>query len=224
MCSPNPFEARQLTKSELNRNDIYMTAEPRSGRVVALVGPLRFAQWLLLAFDRHCRQCVERPRQITLHHDTTAELDFWTRHHDGSEMFWSLVPAVEPLSGSSGRTRRDTTLWSNAVQRAGIQLTFVFENEVLKQGQRIANYFRLLPHVQAGYQLPNSEHARSRVMEIFVKQPVPMTFEQLEASLNDLDSATVRSAACRLLFEGLLTFSEDLPLTRRTLLTTGTHP
>src|SRR5690242_5081428 len=128
-----------------------MTAAPRLGDPVALVGPLRFAQWLLLTFDRNYIACVERPRQLVLHHDTSVELDFWTLHRDGSEMFWFLVSETNSHLGPTGRVHQDTTLWSRAIENAGIPLTFIFESDLLHQGQRIANFFRLLPHVQAAY-------------------------------------------------------------------------
>lgn len=214
-----PFSPRRLTKSELDRNDIYMTAEPRTGRVVSLIGPLRLAQWLLLTFDRDCADCVERPRQLSLGGSTCIELDFWTRRRDDSEMFWFMVAESESTNGPTGRVHRDATLWSRAVQNAGVSLTLVYEKELLQRWQCIANYFRLLPNVQAAYQLPDILRLRGRVTDAFGRTPVPMTFEQLELSLHDLARPSVRSAICSMIYEGLLTFEEDLPLSRRTLLT-----
>lgn len=214
-----PFSARLLTKSELDRNDIYMTAAPKTGRVVTLVGPLRFAQWLLLTFDRDCIDCVERPRPLSLSGSTCIELDFWSRRRDDSEMFWLMVAESDSTNGPTGRVHRDATLWSRAVQNAGLSLTFVYENEILQRWQRVANLFRLLPHVQAAYRIPEILCLRDRVADAFAHNPVPMTFEQLELILYDLEQASVRSTVCSMIYEGLLTFEEDLPLSRRTLLT-----
>jgi hypothetical protein len=218
-----PFNPRPLTKSELDRNDIYMTAKPRTGELVALVESIRLAHWLLLTFDRQYCDCVERPRQLTLHHDVSVELDFWTRQRDGAEMFWALVPEKDSLHGPTGRVHRDATLWSQAAQSTGIPLTFVHENQILHQGQRVANFFRLLPHTQAAYQLSDMGRLRDRVTEVFACRPVPMTFEQVESSLHDLDKASVRSTICGFIYEGIATFEADLPLTARTLLTWRTQ-
>lgn len=216
-----PFHPRLLTKSELDRNDVFMTTHPRSGDLVTLVDPIRLAQWLLLIFNRQYRDCVERPRQLSLHHDKTVELDFWTLHNDGSEMFWVLVPEKDCQRGPSGRAHRDATLWSQAASGAGIPITFIYESEILHQGPKIANYFRLLPHAQAARHLPDITLLRGRISEVFSHLPIALTFEQVENSLQKLDKAAVRATLSGLICEGQLTFEEDLPLSDRTLLTWG---
>lgn len=214
-----PFTSRPLTSSELSRYDIFMTAKPGSNEIVALVDPIRLAQWLLLMFDRHCTECVERPRKLTLHNEVSVELDFWTRHRDGSEMFWVIVSEKDSHLTLTGRVHRDATLWSQAAAATGIPLTFVHESQVLQRGQRAANFFRLLPHVQAAYQLPQIANLRERVRELAVRWPLAMTFEQIENSLPDLDRAAVRATLCSFIFEGVMTFEEEIALTERTLLT-----
>lgn len=214
-----PFCPRPLTKSEFDNNDIYMAAKPGRDDPVEIVGPLRFAQWLLLTFDARCHACVERPRQLTLYHDVVVELDFWTLQHDGSEMFWYIVPEKDLRKGPTGRVFRDATLWAEAAQQTGVPLTFVYEHHILQRGQRIANFFRLLPHAQAAYHLPDRTLIRDRVAEFFAHRPLSMTFEQVERSLCELDKASVRSTLCGFIHEGVITFDHDLPLDDRTLLT-----
>ena len=218
LSNSSPFSPRSLTKSELDNNDIYLTTRPGRRTPVELVGPLRLAQWLLLIFDSQCRDCVERPRQLTLHPDITVEIDFWTQNCDGSEMFWHVVSDKSCESGPSGRIFRDTTLWAEAARKTGIPLTFVQERHILQRGQRVANYFRMLPHAQAAYHLPDGPCLRDRVAECFAHCPLPMTFEQIEGSLLGLDKASVRSTLCGLIYEGAITMDADLPLSERTVL------
>jgi hypothetical protein len=217
-----PFNPRQLTNAELGRHNVFMTAKPRTEELVALVDPIRLAQWLLLVFDRDYSECIERPRQLTLHHDVSVELDFWTRRRDGSEMFWVVVAESDSQHSVTGRVHRDATLWAQAAANTGIPLTFVHERQILQQGHRVGNYFRLLPHVQAAYQLSDIAILRDRVTDLASHWPVPMTFEQIERSLPLLDTAAVRATLCSFIYEGSLSFEADLPLTARTLLTWST--
>lgn len=214
-----PFEPRSLTKQELDREDVYITRSPRHDRSVMLVGVPRLAFWLQQEFDPAIEACVERPRTLDLYSGRNVELDFWTRSTDGKEVFWALVGVDEFSSSKEGVKPKDAALWDQSAHNAWLSLDFAYEHELQRRAQRVANFLRLLPHVQAARRLRDSEVIADRVKELFSPAVISLSFIQIEASLLDFAASAVRVAACTLIHAGWLTFPLDLPISGNTRLT-----
>ncbi len=213
-----PFEPRPLTKQELDREDVYITRSPRQGRSVMLVGVPRLAFLLEQEFDPRIEALVERPRTIDLYSGRSVELDFWTRSADGKEVFWALVGVDEFSSSKEGIKPKDAALWDQSAQNAGLSLDFVYEHQLQRRAQRVANFLRLLPHVQAARRSGNSELIAGRVKELFSPGVISLSFTQAETSLHDFTASAVRMALCTLIHAGWLTFPLDLPISSSTRL------
>lgn len=214
-----PFEPRPLTKQELDREDVYIIRSPRYGRSVMLVGVPRLAFWLEQEFDSAIEACVERPRTLDLHSGRSVELDFWTRSTAGKEVFWALVGVNEISSSKEGIKPKDAALWDQSAQNAGLSLDFAYEHQLQRRAQRVANFLRLLPHVQAARRLADSALIAGRVKELFSPGVISLSFAQIEASIHDFAASAVRVAACTLIHAGWLTFPFDLPVSSSTRLT-----
>ena len=214
-----PFEPRPLTKQELDREDVYITRSPRHGRSVMVVGVLRLAFWLQQEFDPAIEACVERPRSLDLYSGRNVELDFWTRSTNGKEVFWALVGVDEFSSSKDGIKPKDAALWDQSAHNAGLSLEFVYEHELRRRAQHVANFLRLLPHVQAARRLGDSEIIAGRVKELFCAAVTSLSFNQIEASLSDFTASAVRVVVCTLIHAGWLTFPLDLPVSGGTRLT-----
>jgi len=213
-----PFEPRPLTKRELDREDVYITRSPKHGRSVMLVGVPRLAFWLEQEFDPAIEACVERPRTIDLYSGRSVELDFWTRSTDGKEAFWALIGADDFSSSKEGIKPKDAALWDQSAHNAGLSIDFVYEHQLQRRAQRVANFLRLLPHVQAARRSGNSELIAGRVKELFSPGVISLSFTQIETSLHDFTASAVRMALCTLIHVGWLTFPLDLPISSNTRL------
>ena len=214
-----PFEPRPLAKQELDRADIYIARSPKHGRPAMVVGVPRFAFWLEQEFDPTVEACVERPRSLDLYSGRSVELDFWTRSTDGKEVFWALIGVNEVSSSKEGITPADAGLWEQAAQNAGLSLDFVYEHELQRRAQRVANFLRLLPHVQAARRLADCASIAGRVKELFSPGVISLSFTQIEASLQGFAASAVRVAVCTLIHAGWLTFPLDLPISSHARLT-----
>jgi len=213
-----PFEPRPLTKQEFDREDVYITRSPKHGRSVMLVGVPRLAFWLEQEFDPAIEACVERPRTLDLYSGHSVELDFWTRTTAGKEVFWALVGVEEFSSSKDGVKPKDAALWDQSAHNAGLSLDFVYEHQLQRRAQRVANFLRLLPHVQSARRLGDLALVAGRVKELFSPGVISLSFAQIEASLHDFTASVVRVATCTLIHAGWLTFPLDLPISGSTRL------
>lgn len=216
--NPLPFEPRHLTKQEFDRDDIYITRSPKNSRSVMLVGVSRLAFWIEREFTPTVEACVERPRSLDLYPGRSVELDFWTRSSDGKEVFWALVGVDEFSSSKAGVKPKDAANWNQSAQKAGLPLEFVYEHNLQRRAQRVANFLRLLPHVQASRRLADTEIISGRVMDLFSPGIISLSFAQIEASVHEFAASAVRVAVCTLIHAGSLTFPMDLPLSSNTRL------
>jgi hypothetical protein len=214
-----PFAPRALTEKELSREDVYIARSPKLNRTVTLVDMLRLSFWLEREFDPDIETIVERPRHLELHAGRTIELDFWTRAADGAEQLWAVIGADEFTSTKFGIQPKDVAVWDQAAQRAGLSLQFIYEHELHRRAQRIANYMRLLPHVQAARRLAELASIVGRVKELFSATVQSLSFTQIEGSLQQFAGSAVRMATCVLVHSGWLSFPPDLPLSANTRLT-----
>ncbi|MEY2170627.1 MULTISPECIES: hypothetical protein [unclassified Rhodanobacter] len=216
-----PFDPRSLTSRELSNEDVYITYSPKAGRAVALVGVARLAFWLENEFDPTTQAVVERPRDLELYSGRTIELDFWTRGTDGAETFWAVQGIEECDRVNDGLQPKEATLWDQAAHRAGLSLKFVFEHELQHRAHSIANYLRLLPHIQAARRRAEVPSIAGRVKELFSPVVTSLSFQQIEGSLSQIPADVVRMATCTLLHEGWLGFQKELPLSSHSRLTRG---
>lgn len=214
-----PFEARLLTKQELDREDIYITRSPKCGRAIMIVGVFRFAFWIEQEFNPAVERCIERPRDLDLCDGRSVEIDFWTRSKSGEEVFWVLIGANELSILKEGDKPQSIMLWNQAAQKAGLSLQFAYEHKLQLRSQHIANFLRLLPHVQAGRRLSNKNVIYDRVKELFSLGVISLSFIQIETSLQDFSASDVRIAVCTLIHTGWLSFPIDLPISNATRLT-----
>lgn len=212
-ANPAPFSARPLSSGELLREDIYLTRSPSSGAIIQLVSPVRLAQWLLFEFDPTISACVERPRTVELDTERTGEIDFWTQGRDGSETFWLLVGNEQTIRTQSGVSFRGASLWLPAAQRAGFNLKFVYEYELLRQSQRIANCFRMLSHVQAARALPNLLEIERSILSLFNIAIQHLTPMQMQSGLKHIDQHEVLAAIQSLVHRGRLSVDWSRPIT-----------
>jgi hypothetical protein len=217
-----PYAPRLLTEKELSREDVYIARSPKLNRVVTLIGVLRLSFWLEREFDTATETVVERPRHLQLHDNRTIELDFWTRGTNGGEQFWAVIGADDFTSSKDGIRPKDIALWDQAAHHAGLSLKFVYEHELNRRAQRIANYMRILPHVQAGRRLAELSSIAGRVKELFSAVVQSLSFTQIEGSLGEFAAPAVRMATCTLVHSGWLSFPQDLPLSGNTRLTQET--
>lgn len=211
-----PFTARSLTRQELQREDTYIFRSPKQNQAITLVGVMRLAFWLEQEFDPLTVACVARPRGLQLYPGHEVEIDFWTRSRDGAETFWIAVGASDAQHTKDGVEVKDRPVWEAAAQRAGLSLDYIHEQGLQQRSQPIANYLRLLPHVQAARRHAAIPVLTLRIQELFHAGVFALSFLQLESALEAFPSHEVRMAACVLIHAGWLDFPRDLPLSRRT--------
>src|SRR3546814_1160328 len=85
-----PYIARELSRSELQRLDVYLYDSPKLTRRLSVVRPAALVLALKFEFTADVEAFVERPRTLqvdTSHH----ELSFWTRTRRGLEQFHLLT-------------------------------------------------------------------------------------------------------------------------------------
>ena len=212
-----PFEPRQLTRKEERRGDLYLYHSPRLGRTVAVIGVPSLALALELEFDSETTGFVERPRTLS-YRDAEIELTFWQQERSGRERFHYFVAnaSKEIEQKSRRRQHRNARDIIEAANAAGINLQFVFEDEILTKAASIGTWFRLLPFVQTALTLPHRYSVKERLLEALATQP-RMTFDQAEAALTGVHPADVRAVACALVHAGTLIIDPTKPLSRHTV-------
>lgn len=124
-------------------------------------------------------------------------------------------------NGPNGVAPRSLNLWDRAAHNAGITLQFIFEHQLERRAQRVANYLRLLPHVQAARRNSRVGLIADRILELYGSGIDSLTFQQIEGGLKEFDAPETRMAACVLVHNGALHFDLDRPLTNLTALRIG---
>lgn len=197
-----PFAARVLSRSELQRHDVYLYESPKLGRRLTVVRPAALALALELEFEPDVEVYVERPRMLPVE-TTRQELSFWTRSKRGLEQFHLLTTFPEGTSGQARAAARRREAIAAAARDAQIALHLLPEAGFLRQATQNANRLRLLPFVQTAAILPNGMDLCERILEIFRFQS-RHSFYRIEQALCNCDPRDVRAATCALIHTGQL--------------------
>lgn len=204
--APPPFEPRTLTTSERKAGDLRLFDSPKLGRRIEVLGPLTFLAALRLEFDPQVLTYVERPRSLEVL-DRNVELHFWSRERRGLERFWLIVPNDEALDPTSPRrAHREADAFVDAANRAHINVQFLFEDEIARDGPRLTAFRRLLPYVQSACALSNRQQMRDRVCELFDHVP-RATIEHICGEMRGFHEGDVRAALADLLHSGYLSMA-----------------
>ena len=197
-----PFTARELSRSERIRLDIYAFDSPKLGRRVTVVRPAALALALEQEFDPTKEAYVERPRTLVLE-SGKVELSLWTRTRKGLEQYLLLTT---PTVGNPGAVRageRKFEAIQAAARQAQIALRLVPEASLLPRAVENANRLRLLAWVQTAAALPQAGEIAGRLDELFAFQP-RHALSQLERALPAFDARAVRAVACAQVHAGRL--------------------
>lgn len=212
-----PYTSRDLSLRELQKQDVWRYCSPKQGQLTTVVGFTRAMQGLELEFNPGVVAYVPRPRTLLVG-EVRYEFSYWHREAGGREVLSLHVRPGETVPGAGGRQRhRQADALLAAAEAAQLPLHFVFESELPRRSVRHANYYRLLPSVQAARSLPNRLALRSQVLEI-VGSRDRMRLDQLEQQLGNFVPADVRCVVADLLHGGELVCDWDRPLDAAALL------
>lgn len=219
--SLTPYKPRRLTRAELKRKDVYAFTSPKLGRVVWVVGVLQFATALKLEFDTEVTAYAERPRTLKVADDKTIEVAYWTRHTNGEEHLWLLVPSAETESASAARTRhRNIELAMDAAQTMQISVKLLPEADLVVSAPSTRTWLALLPFVQTADVMDNATVIKARVEEHF-EFVQASTFAQVEQSLAAFNAHDVRSVICQGIHSAWLKIDPTKPLHAHTIIQRG---
>jgi len=219
-----PFRPRQLRPNERSREDLYTFYSPRNRRIVSVIDALNFGLALRLEFDSSIAAYVERPCQLMLSERRRIDLTYWVRPTSGEECFYLTIPASVTRNGrNTPHTPKDQDALTSAARRQGIRLDFVFEAELIAEGERLSTYFRLLPYVQSTRRLGNRGVIADGIRS-YLSQIPRATFRQLTHALPSFHSSHVVAMAAAGLHDGTLHLLEDRALSPDSLLQLGGRP
>lgn len=225
MTAANPstsFTARDLTRSELQRQDVYLYESPKANRRVTLVRPTALALALEFEFDKDIELFVERPRALQVD-NSPHELSFWTRSRRGLEQFHLLTAYPEGSSGQARAAERRRDAIVAAARQAQIALRLVPQNQFLRKAIENANRLRLLPYVQTAKILTHGAQLQERLLEVFSVQ-TRHSFYHLEQVLGAFDPPDVRAATCALIHQGALRVDWSVKLHAHSVVEAGDIP
>lgn len=212
-----PYRPRDLTLRELQKQDVLRYLSPKQGELVTVVGVPRLMQGLELEYDPKVVAFVPRPRFLEVG-EHRYEFSFWHRDSGGREVLSLLVRPSETVSGAGGRHRhRQAEALLAAAEAAKLPLRFVIEADQPRRSIRHANFYRLLPSVQAAHRLANRLALRSHVLEL-VGGRERMRLDQLDQQMSNFLKADVRCAVADLLHAGELAADWDRPIDATALL------
>jgi len=197
-----PYAARELTRLQLQRQDIYLYESPKLGRRVTVVRPTALALALEFEFSPEIEAFVERPRILRVD-GTGQELSFWTRTHRGLEQFHLLTAYPEGHTGPARAAARKRDAIVAAACEAQVALRLVPETQFLRRAVENANRIRLLPYVQTAHELAQADELRERMLALFQLQN-RHSFYHLERTLAEYDVRDVRAVTCSLIHSGQL--------------------
>lgn len=213
-----PFRPRVLTTNERQQRDLYVFYSPRNHRVVQVVEAINFALSLNFDFNPRLECYVERPRRINLTAKRQIDISFWTRDLEGKESFYLTIPASETIPAYGGDVvacERD--LIDDAAKRHGIKIEYIFERDLVRHGDRLSLYFRLLPFVQSTRRIVCRSLIRDGIKEYFDAVP-RASCHQLQQALPKYDRNHVQAVAAAMVHSGYLTVDNTSIFTLNTML------
>jgi hypothetical protein len=212
-----PYTSRTLTRRELQKLDIHTFNSPKEDtRMVRVVGLPNLALALRLEFDPTIIAYTERPRLLRCGADV-YEFSYWYLERGGRETLALLVPTPDSAPAEGGRRRhRRAEQLLDAARAAHLPLSFVFESELVAQGQELATFLRMLPSVQIARRLANRYPLREHILRI-VTQFDRCRLSQLVSALEGYAPADVQCVTCDLAHAGLLAFDAKAPLNSHSL-------
>lgn len=217
-----PYSARNLTRSELQRQDVYLYESPKLGRRVTIVRPAALALALQFEFSSDIESFVERPRILPVE-GSRQELSFWTRARRGLEQFHLLTTYPEGNTGFARAAERKRDAIVASAREAHIALRLVPETPFLRRATENANRLRLLPYVQAALDLPHAGELHERVLELFQFQS-RHSFYHVEHALSVYDPRDVRAITCALIHSGRLKVDWSVKLHMHTVVEAEAGP
>lgn len=214
-----PYGSRDLSRSELQRLDVYMYCSPKLNETLTIVEPAGLALALEFEFAPEIEVFVVRPRTLCVW-TSSLELSFWTRSCRGREQFHLLTAFPEGASGQARAAARQCEAILAAAREAQIALRLVPQVQLLRQAIENANRLRLLPYVQVASDLPTRAVLRERVLELFRYQ-ARHSFSRLELALDTFTASDIRAVTCALIHEGQLRIDWSAKLHRHTMVEMG---
>jgi len=210
---PNlPYQPRLLTPNERSKADLYVFYSPRNLRVASITDALNFALGLKFEFDPHIAAYIERPCRLFLSARRHIDLSFWTRSHSGEECFHLAVPTSATV-GTAGNdiAAKERDLLQQAVDRQGLKVKYVFEPELVREGEQISTYFRLLAYVQSSRRIVGRETLRNDIHS-YLSTVERATFRQLHHILHRHDPRHVTAIVTLMIHDGAIRLSKTSPL------------
>lgn len=167
-----PHEPRKLTRSELNRREVFVFPSPRNARIVTIAEFLHLTLALQLEFDPNLQCYVERPRRIALSPRQEIDISFWTRNKQGEECYYLAIPASGTIGSTSGTVSiRDREALDAAAERHALQLTYITERELISSIADCAVRFELLHHVWAYQRLVSRSIIQEQILALLTNRP-----------------------------------------------------
>ena len=214
---PRHFTARELSRTERKRLDVFSFRSCKENRQVDVIGPFQLGFRLQLEFDPSVTAVTERPRYLEVG-EKQVELSFWWRHNTGREHFALLIPDADTLPGSDGRRRpRQIDRLRAAAHDAGIDLQLVTEDQVRDREHHVELAFQLLPWVQSAVWLKADLVMRHEVITA-VRRYTRCTIDQLQQDLAMFPPSHVLIVVAELIYLGVLTTDATRRLMRRSLI------
>lgn len=159
-----PYEPRKLSRGERSRREVFVFFSSRNRRVVTIADVVNAAVGLKFEFDPTVQAYVERPRRLHLTAKQQIDVSFWSRNSSGEERFWLVIPETGTVGSTSGTVAiRDRAELDGAAARAGIQLHYLTEAQLLSARVWLSTAFELLPLVWEYDRLPTRSLIRNQI-------------------------------------------------------------
>ncbi|MCR6686998.1 hypothetical protein [Pseudoxanthomonas sp.] len=214
-----PYTPRDLTRAQLQRQDVYLYESPKLGRRVTVVRPSGLALALEFEFAAEIDAFVERPRLLRVD-GAGQELSFWTRTHRGLEQFHLLTAYPDGHTGPARAAARKRDAIVATAAEAQVALRLVPETQFLRRAVENANRIRLLPYVQTARDLSKADELREHVLALFEIQ-TRHSFYHIERVLSSYDARDVRAITCSLIHGGQLRINWTVKLHMHTMVEMG---
>lgn len=204
-----PFQPRLLSPKERSKTDLYVFYSPRNRRVTSITEALNFALGLQLEFDPDITAYVERPYRLILSPRRHVDISFWTRRRSGEERFRLTIPSSATVGIAGGEfAARERDVLNQAAARQGLKVDHVFESELVRCGEQISTYFRLLPYVQSVRRIAGRATIRDGIYA-HLSSIERATFRQLHHILCQHDPRHLTAVAASMIHEGEIRLTDD---------------
>jgi hypothetical protein len=206
---PNlPYQPRLLTPNERSKADLYVFYSPRNLRVASITEALNFALGLQFEFNPQIAAYVERPCRLILSARRHIDLSFWTRRQSGEERFHLTIPSLATVGTAGGdMAAKERDLLHQAAERQGLKVNHVFEHELVREGEQISTYFRLLAYVQSARRIAGRATLRDEIYA-YLSNIERATFRQLHHILHQHDPRHVTTIVAAMIHKGEIRLSE----------------